>query len=370
MIDLLPQIVDWFAAGEKVAVATVVRVVGSAPRPVGARMVVSSRGRMAGSVSGGCVETTVYEEMMDVLEGGPPRKLHFGITDDMIWDVGLACGGAIDVYVQPLDPALVDAFSDRVEQGKPVVLATVVAGVAAGDTALITPEGVVLGLDEAGIATVAQGMLAARVEESAIHEVVPAGEVFIEPFFPPPVLIIVGGVHIAIPLVRFGKELGFFVVVVDPRAKFANRDRFPEADEILLEWPDEALAHLDVDDATYLVLLTHDPKIDEPTLASALKTEAAYIGAIGSRKTHAARFERMANWGITAEQLHRVYAPIGLDLGGRTPEETALSIIAEVVAAKNGRSGASLRNTSGPIGQPTKLPTGAGEAVTADPGRR
>jgi xanthine dehydrogenase accessory factor len=369
MIDLLPQILDWFAAGEEVAVATVIRVIGSAPRPVGARMIVSSRGRMAGSVSGGCVETAVYEEMMDVLDGGPPRKLHFGITDDMIWDVGLACGGTIDVYVQLLDPALVDAFSDHVEQGKPMALATVVTGDAAGDTALIASGGLVLGLDDDGIAALARGMLAGRVEGGAIHEVAPAVEVFVESFLPPPVLVIVGGVHIAIPLVRFAKELGFYVVVVDPRAKFANRDRFPEADEVLLEWPDEALAHLDADDATYLVLLTHDPKIDEPTLASALKTDAAYIGAIGSRKTHAARFERMANWGITAEQLQRVYAPIGLDLGGHTPEETALSIIAEVVAVKNRRSGAFLRSTSGPIGQPTKLPTKAGGAVTADPGK-
>jgi xanthine dehydrogenase accessory factor len=164
----------------------------------------------------------------------------------------------------------------------------------------------------------------------------------------------VGGVHIAIPLTRFAKELGFYVTIVDPRAKFANRERFPEADEVLLEWPDEALAHLEIDDATYVVLLTHDPKIDEPTLASALKTEAAYIGAIGSRGTHAARFERMAKWGVSAEQLRRVHAPVGLDLGGRTPEETALSIIAEVISVKNGRSGASLRSTSGPIGDGTE----------------
>jgi len=140
------------------------------------------------------------------------------------------------------------------------------------------------------------------------------------------------------------------VVVVDPRSKFANRERFPEADEVLVEWPDEALRHLPVGEATYIVLLTHDPKIDEPSLAAALKGGAAYIGAIGNRKTHADRFERMAKWGVTAEDLQRVYAPIGLDLGGHTPEETALSIMAEVVAVKNGRSGASLCQGNGPIG--------------------
>jgi xanthine dehydrogenase accessory factor len=352
MHDLLPQIEEWQAAGERVALATVIRVLGSAPRPVGARMIVSSGGHMAGSVSGGCVETTVYEELMDVLAGGPPRKLHFGITEDMIWDVGLACGGTIDVFCQELDPALVAAVGDHLEAGEPFALATVIAGEHGLDrTALITPKGTVLGPDDARMVAAAQEMLVARTGAGAVRVIAPGTEAFVEPFLPPPVLVIIGGVHVAIPLTRFARELGFYVVVADPRAKFANRDRFPEADEVLLEWPDEALAHLRVDDATYVVLLTHDPKIDEPTLAAALKTEAAYIGAIGSRKTHAERFERLAQWGVTAEELRRVYAPIGLDLGGRTPEETALAIIAEVVAAKNGRSGRSLRDTGGPIGK-------------------
>jgi len=359
MIDLLPQIEDWFAQGEEIAVATVIRVVGSAPRPAGARMIVSSEGRMAGSVSGGCVETTVYEEMMDVLAGGPPRKLHFGITDDMIWDVGLACGGTIDVLVHKLDPALVTALRDHVERGEPVALATVVTGESeSGTSTLVTQQGLATEFHvarrtqhDSQVTQIAQEMLAVRAESGAVHEIAPGVEVYIEPFLPPLVLVIVGGVHVAIPLTRFAKQLGFSVVVVDPRAKFANRERFPEADEVLVEWPDEAFTHLDVDKATYVVLLTHDPKIDEPTLAAALRTEAAYIGAIGSRSTHAARFERMRKWGVTPDELQRVYAPIGLDLGGHSPAETALSIIAELVAVKNGRSGASLRETKGRIGQ-------------------
>jgi xanthine dehydrogenase accessory factor len=357
MIDLLPQIQDWFNAGEKIAVATVIRVAGSAPRPVGARMIVSSSGRMAGSVSGGCVETTVYGEMMDVLEGGLPRKLHFGITDDMIWDVGLACGGTIDVFVQTLDPEMVQTLTEQVEEGNGVALTIRVSGEASlGETALVTRGGTLLGAVNPRAAGLAQQMIADRAETGTIHDIEPGIEVFVEPFLPPPVLLIVGGVHVAIPLTRFAKELGFSVTIVDPRAKFANRDRFPEADKVLLEWPDEAFLHLEVDDSTYVVLLTHDPKIDEPTLASALQTEAAYIGAIGSRSTHAARFERMKKWGVTPEQLQRVYAPIGLDLGGRSPEETALSIIGEVVAVKNKRSGASLRAGSGPIGQQVQEP--------------
>lgn len=349
MIELLPQIEEWWAKGEEVAVATVIRVFGSAPRPVGARMIVSSGGRMAGSVSGGCVETTVFEEMIDVLEGGPPRTIRFGITEDMIWDVGLACGGTIDVLVQRLDRELVLSLKRQVAQGNPTALATVVSGQEIGQSAVITADGVVAGQSEERMVSLAQQLLADH-STAAVHEIAPGMEVYIEPFLPPPVLVIVGGVHVAIPLTRFAKELGFRTIVVDPRAKFANRERFPEADEILVEWPDEALAHLKIDESTYLVLLTHDPKIDEPTLAAALKTPARYIGAIGSRKTHAERYERMAKWGVTAEQLRRVHAPIGLDLGGRTPEETALSIIAEVVAVKNGRKGASLRDVDGPIG--------------------
>ena len=350
MIDLLDTLQEWFAAREQVAVATVIRVEGSAPRPVGARMVVSSGGRMAGSVSGGCVETTVYQEMADLLDGGPPRTLHFGITDDMIWDVGLACGGTIDVFVQALEAELVAAFAKRVGQGAPVALVAFLEGDHAGRTTLVGLDGTVLGPDFEPAATLAATMLDARAERGAIQELAPGGSVYIEPFLPAPLLLIAGGVHVAIPLARFGKELGFRVVVVDPRQKFANRERFPEADEVLVAWPDEALAGLEAGDTAYIVLLTHDPKIDEPTLAAALKTGAAYIGAIGSRKTHAARYERMAKWGVTREQLDRVYSPVGLDLGGSTPEETALSIMAEVVAVKNGRSGGSLRSTTGPIG--------------------
>jgi xanthine dehydrogenase accessory factor len=351
MKDLLPLIESWQAQGEQVAVATVIRVTGSAPRPVGARMIASSAGRMAGSVSGGCVETTVYGEMMDLLGGGSPRVLRFGITNDMIWDVGLACGGTIDVLVQALEPALVAAFRLAVERGQPIGLATIVKGPGAvGETALVGIDGWMLGPDDLRIVAAMRQRLADRQEVGVVEAVDDQTEAFLEPLLPPPALYIMGGVHVAIPLTRFAKELGFRVVVVDPRSKFANRERFPQADEILVEWPDEALGHLPVDSATYIVLLTHDPKIDEPTLAAVLKSGAAYIGAIGSRKTHADRFERMAEWGVTITDLQRVHAPIGLDLGGFTPEETALSIMAEVVAIKNGRSGGSLCQGSGPIG--------------------
>ncbi len=269
----------------------------------------------------------------------------------MIWDVGLACGGTIDVLVQGLEPALVAAFRSAMERGQAIGLATVVKGPGAvSEAALVGMDGWLLGPDDPRIVAAVQQRLGDRRGVGCVQAADDQTEIFVEPFLPPPVLYIIGGVHVAIPLTRFAKELGFRVVVVDPRTKFANRERFPEADEILVEWPDEALGRLPVDQETYIVLLTHDPKIDEPTLAAALKTDAAYIGAIGSRKTHADRSERMAKWGVAAEELQRVYAPIGLDLGGHTPEELALSIMAELVAVKNGRSGASLCQGSGPIG--------------------
>jgi len=344
MIDLLPEIREWSAAGEELAMATVVRASGSTPRPVGARMIISSEGRMAGSVSGGCVETTVYEEMMDLLQGGPPRLLHFGITEDMIWDVGLACGGTIDVFVQRLDPALAEALARSTAAKEPVVLGTVLAGQDMGLSFLVGRHEALPAATDEALAAAARELLAARPDRGVVQAVAPDREALFEAFLPPPRLIIIGGVHTAIPLTRFAKELGFEVIVADPRAKFANRERFPEADEVLQEWPDEALAHLTVDESTYIVLLTHDPKIDEPTLAAVLKTPAAYVGAIGSRGTHAGRRERMASWGITPEDLQRVYGPIGLDIGGRSPQETALAIIAEVVAVKNGKSGGFLRD--------------------------
>jgi xanthine dehydrogenase accessory factor len=302
-------------------------------------------------VSGGCVETAVYGEMGRVLAGGAPRLLRFGITGDMIWDVGLACGGTIDVLVQELDPGLAAALARELEAGRPAGLATVVAGPAGvGQTVLAGEEGLLFGPDDPLLLAALTLRLESRQAAGNVQALDDGREVYLEAFLPPPSLYILGGVHVAIPLARFARELGFRVVVADPREKFANRERFPEADEVLVEWPDEALAHLPVGADTYIVLLTHDPKIDEPALAAALRSAAVYIGAIGSRKTHAERAVRMGKWGVTAADLARVHAPIGLDLGGRTPEETALSIIAEVVAVKNGRGGGPLRGSSGPIG--------------------
>jgi xanthine dehydrogenase accessory factor len=288
----------------------------------------------------------------------------------MIWDVGLACGGTIDVFVQRLEPGLVAALRDHVAGGEPAALAIRVGGEPLGQTALISPGGLLWGTEEGAVLSAAVELLAARAEQGALLSLTPGSEVVVEPFLAAPVLLIVGGVHVAIPLTRFAKELGFQVIVVDPRAKFANRERFPLADRVLQEWPDEALSSLTVDGATYVVLLTHDPKIDEPTLVAALQTDAAYIGAIGSRNTHAERFERLARHGVSAEELRRVYGPIGLDLGGRSPAETALSIIAEVIAVKNKRTGGSFRDQAGALRDQAGALRDRGALRQPDPSRR
>jgi xanthine dehydrogenase accessory factor len=349
MKDLLPEIHAWLAAGEEVAVATVVHVAGSAPRPAGACMAVSSTGKIAGSVSGGCVEAAVYQELMTVLLDAPPHVVQYGISDDMLWDVGLACGGTIDVFVQRLDPALVYALQDLLGRRIPVALATLLRGAgAAGTWALVTTDGPAAGYECPLVTQTAQQSLAARSEIGELVAVEPDMELFIQTLLPAPVLLVAGAVHVAIPLVRFARLSGFYVIVVDPRAQFATRSRFAEADEIWVEWPDQALAHLAVDEQTYIVLLTHDPKIDDPALAAALSSNAAYVGAIGSRRTQADRIARMADSGFDADAWRRLHTPIGLDLGGHTPEETALSIIAEVVAVRNHRSGRPLRDGNQP----------------------
>jgi xanthine dehydrogenase accessory factor len=334
--EIVQQISDWQAAGEQVAVATVIRIVGSAPRPVGARLLVSSSGAFAGSVSGGCVEGAVIQEAVDVMRDGNPRMLHFGITEEMSWEVGLACGGTIDVLVQAAAPQIWQSLAASLARGESCVLLTVVGGEQAlGRQAIMTNSTPPADWPFPQALTAAQAALAGQIGRPELI----ANRVLIEPFTPPPHLIVFGGVHAAVPLTQMAKVLGFSVTVVDPRARFANRDRFPEADQILVQWPDQALAQLPVDGRSAIVILTHDPKIDEPALTAALMTDAFYVGAIGSRKTHRDRLERMADQGMTAKDLERVYSPIGLDIGGRSPEEMALSILAEMVAVRNGRRG-------------------------------
>jgi xanthine dehydrogenase accessory factor len=315
MREILRELNEWSQAGEDIAIATVVETWGSSPRPLGSKMAVTRSGKMAGSVSNGCIEGAVFEEAQKVLKSRAARVAAFGVADDVAFEVGLACGGHIEVFVQPLTPAHRRLMA-KLERDEPATL----------QTNLVTGEAELIDGSPSG------AELARR-----------NGDSFVEPFRRPAQLIIIGAIHIAIPLHRLAKTMGYRVTVVDARAKFATKERFPEADELIVAWPDEAMANLAIDNSSYVVILTHDPKFDLPALRSVLTKEAGYVGAIGSRKTNQNRFDALRSEGFTEDQLARVHGPIGLDLGGRGAEETALGILAEITAVRFGGSGSSMR---------------------------
>ena len=320
MREVLSELKSWTADNEEIALATVVETWGSSPRPLGSKMVVTRSGKMAGSVSNGCIEGAVFEEAQKVLKSERPNLAAFGVADDLAFSVGLACGGHIEVYVQPLGPVHQQLIT-LLDENRPATLRT----------NLVTGETVVAESTPPG-------------SELARRE----GDWFIEPFRRPAHLVIVGAIHIAIPLHRLAKLMGYRVTVVDARAKFATKERFPEADELIVAWPDEAMAGLAIDNSSYVVILTHDPKFDLPALRSVLGKEVGYIGAIGSRKTNSNRFDALRSEGFTEEQLSRVHGPIGLDLGGRGAEETALGILAEITATRFGGTSVSMRDAKRP----------------------
>jgi len=315
MREILDELNEWIGGREEIAIATVIETWGSSPRPLGSKMLVTRSGKMAGSVSNGCIEGAVFEEAQKVLMSGAPKVAAFGVADDVAFEVGLACGGHIEVFVQPLGRAHRQLVG-MLNRDEPATLRT---NLSTGEAELV--DGTAAGTE-----------LARR-----------DGDVFIEPFRRPAQLVIIGAIHIAIPLHRLAKLMGYRVTVVDARSKFATRERFPEADELIVAWPDEAMAKITVDNSTYVVILTHDPKFDLPALRSVLTKDAGYIGAIGSRKTNQNRFDALRKEGFTEEQLARVHGPIGLDLGSRGAEETALGILAEITAVRFGGSGASMK---------------------------
>jgi xanthine dehydrogenase accessory factor len=345
--ETLAHIPRWLEMGRKVATATVVRVSGSAPRPVGSRLIVTAEGEFVGSVSGGCVENAVIEEALAVLQDGRPRLVHYGITNETAWEVGLACGGRLDVFIQPADPEIWQQLADLTALEQPCVLLSIIGeGEEAGAQAVVAPGEPLpeYPVPEAVLQALALLSGEAGPAEPAVHSF-GEQEVLIEPFLPPPQLIIFGGVDAAGPLSAMAQVMGFETVIVDPRRAFANRERFPDADQVLVLWPDAAFERLAVDPRTAIVILTHDPKIDEPALVGALNTPAFYIGAIGSRKTHAAQAGRLVEAGAAPDSLSRIHGPIGLDLGGRSIEELALSILSEIIAVRNARPGGMLTDS-------------------------
>lgn len=336
MKEVINDINRWQAENQQIALATVVQTWGSAPRKVGAKMALTPDGRIAGSVSGGCVEGAVFEEGTAVLAANRPKLLHFGVADETAWGVGLACGGTIEVFVEPLDTAVTQFMHTLSQNDQAGSTITVIRGPAEmlGRKLAVSRAGERLGtlgdgmLDVKAIAAEVQAVQPQRVQIS--DEI----EVFIDTVRPAPTLIMVGGVHIAIALTSFAKTLGYRTLVIDPRRAFGSEARFPHVDQLIQAWPKKAFAEVKITEETAVALLTHDPKIDDPAFKIILKANPFYIGALGSKKTHAKRVERLRGYGFSAAEIGRIHGPIGLDIGAQTPAEIALAIMAEIVHAK------------------------------------
>jgi xanthine dehydrogenase accessory factor len=362
MRDVIEDVARLFESGATFGLATVVRTWNSAPRPAGAAMAVAQDGEAVGSVSGGCVEGAVYELAQEVTASGRPVLQRYGVTDDDAFAVGLTCGGILDVFVEPVSAATWPEFGEvvaSVRSREPVAVVTVVDGPGRhGAKRAVWPDRAVgsLGsprLDHA-VTDDVRGMLVAG--RTGFLHYGADGErrgdelaVFVQSFAPPPRMLVFGAIDFAAAVARIGRFLGFHVTVCDARPVFATTKRFPEADEVVVQWPHEYLAGTTVDERTVICVLTHDPKFDVPLLEAALRTPAAYVGAMGSRRTHEDRLERLREAGLTEAELARLASPIGLDIGARTPEETAVSIAAEIVSAQWGGTGSRLVTADGPI---------------------
>ena len=369
MRDVLGELKRGYASGRTVGLATVVGTYRSAPRQPGAAMVVAPDGTVAGSVSGGCVEGAVYELAHEVMAVGEPQLVRYGVSDDDAIAVGLTCGGIIDVLVEPIDTGLFPELGkviEAIEDHRPVAIATLIRG-AAPARLVVWPDRTEGSLGSAGLDSAvtddARGMLEhgatglrryGRLGQRRRDDV----EVFVHSFAPAPRMLIFGAIDYAAAMARMGRLLGYRVTLCDARAVFATPARFPDADEVVVDWPHRYLAGTDVDARTVICVLTHDPKFDVPLLEVALRTPAGYIGAMGSRRTHADRLARLREAGLTEAELDRLASPIGLDIGARTPEETAVSIAAEIVATRWGGSGQRLSATAGRIhgGDEEQLP--------------
>jgi len=372
--EVLSELLGWWREGRPVGMATVVATWRSAPRAAGASMLVGPDGEAVGSVSGGCVEGAVYELSQEVVDRGAPVLRRYGISDDDAFAVGLTCGGILDVFVERVDPEgfpeLGEVAAD-VEAGRPVAVCTVIEHpdpARVGRRLVVRPEGGT-GSPSAGslgsaraddaVADDARGLLAAGRSETLTYG--PDGErrgegmrVFVSAHAPKPRMLVFGAIDFAAAVARVGAFLGYRVTVCDARPVFATKSRFRDADEVVVEWPHRYLrAQAEagrIDARTVLCVLTHDPKFDVPLLEVALRLpEVAYIGAMGSRRTHEDRRARLLDAGLTSAELARLSSPIGLDLGARTPEETAVSIAAEIIALRWGGDGGRLGERDGPI---------------------
>lgn len=343
MREVIAEIENWKKEGRPVAIATNVKKEGSSLRPLGAKMAMADGQKIAGSVTGGCIEGAIYEEAAEVFKNGQPKLLHYGVpAEETPWEVGLSCGGTLDVFIETLDsPAWREIYPVVLEclaENQLVAIATVIAGRGLGNKMLVRPDGSTLGsLGSIDLDSQATARAQVQLRTKDINWTHLAGaDVFVDILPPPSRLIVIGAVHIAIPLVALAKTLDFQTIVIDPRKAFATRERFPHVDELIHEWPASALEKLRPDEGTCIAVISHDEKLDNPALKVALSSPAGYVGVLGTKKKIPQRLAALKESGLTEEQLQRLHAPIGINIGAVLPGEIALAILAEMVAAQHG----------------------------------
>jgi xanthine dehydrogenase accessory factor len=334
MLDLYSEIFRWINADKNFALATVIRTWGSSPRTVGAKMAVNQDGEIVGSVSGGCVEGAVVTSCMETITTGKPQLLHFDVEDETAWEVGLACGGELDVYLEIPSEDFLSALKQAADAETVLTTAKCIKG----DKELIWREMIMQqdGKISGSIAPhIDLEVSSQKHSKSSCFKTSTGEEIFLDIIPPLPTLIIVGGVHIAVALTKIARACNYHVIIVDPRRQFGSQIRFPEANQILHLWPDKAFEQIKLTSNTAVAFLTHDPKIDDPGLVLSLPSKAFYIGALGSRTTQTARRNRLQSAGVSERSLARLHGPIGLNLGGRSPEEIALAIMAEIIKTRH-----------------------------------
>jgi xanthine dehydrogenase accessory factor len=344
MREIAEEIKKWKMQGKAVAIATIVKANGSPMRPIGSKMAVTTDQQITGSVTGGCIEGAVYDEAQEVLTSGKPKMLKYGvISEERPWEIGLSCGSSLSVFVESLQtPVWSQSYSpimDVLDKNELLACVTLLDGENAGAKLLVWPDGRTQGslgapdLEESGKKAALNQLSSRDPKAVKISDEV---EAFVDIYIPPARLVIVGAGHIGIPMVGLAKVLGFHTIVLDPRKAYATRERFPDADELILEWPSEAIEKLKPDQGTFIAVVSHDDKLDNPALAAALKSKAAYVGVLGTKRNVPKRLDALRELGVSEEQLKRLHAPIGLNIGAVQPEEIALSVLAEIVAIHHG----------------------------------
>jgi xanthine dehydrogenase accessory factor len=359
MREIIESLRSWFNSGQDFTIATVTRTWSSAPRPIGAVMAVSNTGEIVGSVSGGCVEGALFEASLEVMKNGVAKTLMYGVSDDDALQVGLTCGGTIELFIQLINKNKFPNFievADAIANDLSVAIATVTSGNESIGSRIIFVDNTILGsFNNSGLDSSVKTDVSALLNQG-ISRTLKFGKngerrmddvnIFVESFAKAPRMIVFGAIDFAAAVARIGKFLGYYVIVCDARPIFATKRRFPDADEIIVSWPHKYLPTIQLDQRTAICVLTHDPKFDIPLLELALKSKAGYIGAMGSRRTHEDRLNKLREIGITESEISRLRSPIGLDLGARTPEETAVSIAAEIISDLCGGTNKSLSTTS------------------------